>query len=207
MIRTCPGYERYGVDENGNIVSCCRGNWVKLNPRKGVISLHGERTTTCKIAKFRWCVENQINPSKLNCVGALITIDGKIMTKSDFMARRNEYIPKVRANLPLAEKISKIQRHIDFCQASIDWLKGEHHKMVDMVSSEKENICLLLPCNKILARDIVDEAEMQMYDALDRGTVIDPYNWLIKRARGIAVERKGQIKSFSDANLKEMNNY
>lgn len=207
MIRTCPGYERYGIDENGNVVSCCRGNWVKLNPRKGVISLHGERTITCKIAKFRWCVENQINPSKLNCVGALITSDGKIMTKSDFIARRNEYIPKVRGDLPLVEKISKIQRHIDFCQASIDWLKGKPQKIMNLVYAEKENICLLLSCNKILARYIVDEAELEMYNALDRGTVIDPYNWLIKRARGILAERKWKTKSFSDANLKEINNY
>lgn len=207
MIRTCPGYEKYGIDENGNVVSCCRGNWVKLNPVKGVICLHGERTTTCKIAKFRYCVEHQISPLKISCVGALITSEGQIMTKADFISRRNKFISKVRADVSKASKIEKIKRHIEFCQASIEWLNGSPEKMFVLVDAEKENICSLLYCNRILARDVVDEAELQLFYALDRGTVIDAYNWLIKRARGILVERKKETACFSDAKLKEMNNY
>ena len=207
MIKTLPGFEKYGLDEHGDIVSYCRGSWRKLSTRCGVIGLHGEKRTTCKIGKFRYCVEHQINPLKISCVGALITSEGQIMTKADFMSRRNKYISKVRADVSKASKIEKIKRHIEFCQASIEWLNGSPEKMFDLVNAEKENICSLLYCNRILARDVVDEAELQLFYALDRGTVIDAYNWLIKRARGILVERKKDKTCFSDAKLKEMNNY
>lgn len=207
MIRTCPGFERYGIDDNGNIVSSCRGDWIVLAPNKGVLSLHGKRTTTCKIAKFRWCVENQVDPTTLNCTGAVITMDGRIMTRADFLAHRNSYLSKVKANLPLSEKIRKIQTHIEFCQAAIDWLNGKPAKVINLVGANKEAIYSILSCNRSLACDVVDEAEMQLFEALDKGSVIDPYNWLIKRARGILSERKKTLTPFSDEKLKELNNY
>ena len=201
MIRTCPGFEKYGINDKGEIVSSCRGNWVVLNPSKGVLCLHGKKTTSCKIAKFRYCVEHQISPLKISCVGALITIDGRIMTKGDFIASRNEYIAKSKADIPRSDKIKKIQRHIDFAQAAIDWLNGEPEKILDIITAEREKICSLLHCNNSLARCIVAEAELQLFRALDNGTVIDPMNWLIKRSRGILSEQKRNFVRFSDENL------
>ena len=201
MIKTCPGFERYGIDDRGNIVSSCRGDWSILRPSKGVLSLRGERTITCKVAKFRYCVENQIDPSKISCIGAIITNDGKIMTKSDFTSLRNSVRPKARADRPIGDKINKIQRHIEFCQASIEWLKGRPEKVITICNAERENICCLLYCNKSLARDIVMEAELQLFSALNKGTVIDPYNWLVKRSRGILLEIKKRYKRYSDDNL------
>lgn len=203
MIRTCPGFEKYGINDKGEIVSSCRGNWVVLNPSKGVLCLHGKKTTSCKIAKFRYCVEHQISPLKISCVGALITIDGRIMTKGDFIASRNEYIAKSKADIPRSDKIKKIQRHIDFAQAAIDWLNGEPGKIIEIITIEREKICSLLHCNNSLARCIVAEAELQLFRALDNGTVIDPLNWLIKRSRGILSEQKRNFVRFSDENLME----
>lgn len=203
MIRTCPGFEKYGINDKGEIVSSCRGNWVVLNPSKGVLCLHGKKTTSCKIAKFRYCVEHQISPLKISCVGALITIDGRIMTKGDFIASRNEYIAKSKTDIPRSDKIKKIQRHIDFAQAAIDWLNGEPGKIIEIITIEREKICSLLHCNNSLARCIVAEAELQLFRALDNGTVIDPLNWLIKRSRGILSEQKRNFVRFSDENLME----
>ena len=203
MIRTCPGFEKYGINDKGEIVSSCRGNWVVLNPSKGVLCLYGKKTTSCKIAKFRYCVEHQISPLKISCVGALITIDGRIMTKGDFIASRNEYIAKSKADIPRSDKIKKIQRHIDFAQAAIDWLNGEPGKIIEIITIEREKICSLLHCNNSLARCIVAEAELQLFRALDNGTVIDPLNWLIKRSRGILSEQKRNFVRFSDENLME----
>ena len=203
MIRTCPGFEKYGINDKGEIVSSCRGNWVVLNPSKGVLCLHGKKTTSCKIAKFRYCVEHQISPLKISCVGALITIDGRIMTKGDFIASRNEYIAKSKTDIPRSDKIKKIQRHIDFAQAAIDWLNGEPGKIIEIIKIEREKICSLLHCNNSLARCIVAEAELQLFRALDNGTVIDPLNWLIKRSRGILSEQKRNFVRFSDENLME----
>ena len=204
MIRTCPGFERYGINEDGEIMSSCRGNWVVLNASKGVICLRGEKITTCKIAKFRYCVEHQINPLKLNCVGAIITRDGKIMTRTDFLAMRNKYIHEAKVTILAEEKIKKIQRHIDFSQAAIEWLRGNPGKLIEITNMEREHICSLLWCNKEFAYSIVLEAELQLFKALDRGSVIDPFNWLIKRARGILAERKKTIMRFSDKNLAEL---
>ena len=201
MIRTCPGFEKYGINDKGEIVSSCRGNWVVLNPSKGVLCLHGEKTTTCKIAKFRYCVEHQINPLKLNCVGAIITSDGNIMTKADFMSMRNSSIHKSKLFLPVNDKIEKIQRHIEFAQAAIEWLNGNTNKMLEIITTEREHICSLLQCNRGLAYNIVVEAELQLFDALDRGSVIDPFNWLIKRARGILADKRKTTMRFSDINL------
>ena len=203
MIRTCPGFEKYGINDKGEIVSSCRGNWVVLNPSKGVLCLHGKKTTSCKIAKFRYCVEHQISPLKISCVGALITSDGRIMTKGDFIASRNEYIAKSKIDIPRADKIKKIQRHIDFAQAAIDWLNGEPGKIIEIITIEREKICSLLHCNNSLARCIVAEAELQLFRALDNGTVIDPLNWLIKRSRGILAEQKRNFVRYSDENLME----
>lgn len=201
MIKTLPDFEKYGVNEHGEIVSNHRGAWRKLSIQSGVISLHGRKTTTCKIAKFRYCVEHQISPLKLRCVGALITSDGRIMTKADFMANRNEHIAKSKMNIPREDKIKKIQRHIDFAQAAIDWLNGEPGKIIEIIATERGKICSLLCCNASLARCVVEEAELQLFRALDNGTVIDPLNWLIKRSRGILSEQKRNFTRFSDENL------
>ena len=203
MIKTLPDFEKYGLNEHGEIVSNRRGSWRKLSTKGGVICLYGKKTTSCKIAKFRYCVEHQISPLKISCVGALITIDGRIMTKGDFIASRNEYIAKSKIDIPRADKIKKIQRHIDFAQAAIDWLNGEQGKILDIITAEREKICSLLHCNASLARCIVAEAELQLFRALDNGTVIDPLNWLIKRSRGILSEQKGNFVRFSDENLME----
>lgn len=201
MIKTLPDFEKYGLNEDGEIVSNRRGSWQKLSIQGGVICLHGKKTTSCKIAKFRYCVEHQISPLKISCVGALITSDGRIMTKGDFIAERNEHIAKPKMNIPREDKIKKIQRHIDFAQAAIDWLNGEPEKILDIITTEREKICSLLYCNASLARCIVAEAELQLFRALDNGTVIDPLNWLIKRSRGILSEQKRNFVRFSDANL------
>lgn len=201
MIKTLPDFEKYGVNEQGEIVSNRRGTWQKMSIIGGVICLHGKKTTSCKIAKFRYCVEHQISPLKISCVGALITSDGRIMTKGDFMANRNENIAKSKKKIPKEDKIKKIQRHIDFAQAAIDWLNGEPGKILDIITTEREKICGLLYCNASLARSIVAEAELQLFRALDNGTVIDPLNWLIKRSRGILSEQKRNYARFSDENL------
>lgn len=201
MIKTLPDFEKYGLNEHGEIVSNRRGSWQKLSIKGGVICLHGKKTTSCKIAKFRYCVEHQISPLKISCVGALITSDGSIMTKGDFMANRNEHIAKSKMNIPREDKIRKIQRHIDFARAAIDWLNGEPGKILDIITNEREKICGLLYCNASLARCIVAEAELQLFRALDNGTVIDPLNWLIKRSRGILSEQKRNFTRFSDENL------
>lgn len=201
MIKTLPDFEKYGLNEHGEIVSYRRGSWKKLSTQGDVICLHGKKTTSCKIAKFRYCVEHQISPLKISCVGALITNDGHIMTKGDFMAKRNEHIAKSKMNIPREDKIKKIQRHIDFALAAIDWLNGEPGKILDIITNEREKICGLLYCNASLACCIVAEAELQLFRALDNGTVIDPLNWLIKRSRGILLEQKRNFVRFSDENL------
>lgn len=203
MIKTLPDFERYGLNEYGEIVSNRRGSWQKLSIQGGVICLHGKKTTSCKIAKFRYCVEHQISPLKISCVGALITSDGLIMTKGDFMANRNEHIAKSKRNIPREDKIKKIQRHIDFARAAIDWLNGEPGKILDIITAERGRVCSLLYCNDSLARCIVAEAELQLFRALDNGTVIDPLNWLIKRSRGILSEQKRNYVRFSDEKLME----
>lgn len=203
MIRTLPGFEKYGLNEEGQIVSSRRGAWKTLSTKGGVICLHGKKTISCKVAKFRYCVEHQIDPSKLNCIGALITSDGRIMTKGDFLALRNERVAKSKTDTPREDRIKKIQRHIDFAQAAIDWLNGNPGKILDIISAERERICSLLNCNNSLAHYIVSEAELQLFSALDKGTAIDPLNWLIKRARGILAERKKDFVRYSDANLRQ----
>ena len=203
MIKTLPDFEKYGLNEHGDIVSFRRGSWQKLSIKGGVICLHGEKTTSCKIAKFRYCVERQVSPLKISCVGALITSDGRIMTKGDFMANRNEHIAKSKKDIPREDKIKKIQRHIDFARAAIDWLNGEPGKILDIITTERERVCSLLYCNDSLAHCIVAEAELQLFRALDNGTVIDPLNWLIKRSRGILSEQKRNYTRFSDEKLME----
>lgn len=200
MIRTCPGYERYGIDQNGEIVSCCRGSWKILNPAKGTLSLHGERTISCKIGKFRYCVENKISPAKISFVGALVTNDGKLWTKSDFRSEMN----KRRKSMKCAKKADNIQRllrTIEMAQAAIAFIKGDSAPLLLIMESERPRLVNSLYCNKALAQEIVAEAELQLLEALPYGTVADPSRWLYKRAKGILLDQTRRVRTINNTHL------
>lgn len=197
MIQTCPGYERYGINENGEIVSCCSGSWKILNPAKGILSLRGERVITCKIGKFRYCVEKQINPAKISFLGALITDNGELWTKSDFRSEMN----KRRKSIKCAKKDDNIQRllrTIEMARAAIAFIKGDSESLLLIMESERPRLINSLNCNKALAQEVVAEAELQLIEALSYGTVADPTRWLYKRAKGILLDQVKRVHAYSD---------
>ena len=201
MVKVCPGYEKYGIREDGCIVSRCRGEWRELHPSKGVISLNGQNKTTCHVAKFRYCVENGINPKKLSCIGAMVTDDGRVITRADFTAEMNKRRARENGSVSKEDAIAKLQKTIDMAQAAIDYINGNPSKILKAIEENRVIIERTLTCSQALASDIVAEAGLQLMSVLGNGRCSDPIRWLYKRSKGILTEMRRNTKPYSHREL------
>lgn len=192
-IRLLPGFDRYGINEAGDIVSYRkRGGWLPMSKKTSRLNvLKGGKAFSMTPAKFRFCVDHQIDPTTFNSKDYCITADGTLITYSERSVRNNE-IAKVYRSTDCV--IKKITDEIDWMQSCVDYYRGntgpllikmqEVRPMLIGIVSKKRNV------PKSYSEVIVAEAEMQLLSALSRGGVISPRRWLFMRALGMCAERK-----------------
>ena len=192
-IRLLPGFDKYGINEAGDLVSYRKtGGWTPLSKSSPRLCLHRNgKQYSLSPAKFRFCVDHQIDPTTFNSKDYCITLKGEIITYSERSVKNNEIAKVSRSTDSI---INRITDEMDWMQSGLDYYRGDVGPLLMKIQDVRPEligiVCKKRNVPRSYAEVIVAEAEMQLLSALGRGGVISPRRWLFMRALGLCVDRK-----------------
>lgn len=206
-IRIIPGYEHYGIDENNKMFSLRKGEWYPLKDTGDArqrLCLHcGTDTTTVTRAKFIFCATKQINPRKMSALRLYVDSSYNVVDKATINIKRtkdNIERLKKRKNEEVEEHLN---RTIFLAQCCLKAMRGEFDTLLYEIENQRGYITTILKrtgANDLFVDNAFTEASEQLIEALSRGAVSNPINWLIKRGRGIIADYRKKYVRLSECN-------
>lgn len=197
-LRILPGYPNYAASEDGSLYSRARGRWTLLSDKSRVLCIRNKtRITSITRQKFIYCAENQINPDQVDGRRFLILSTGEVCTPSERNSRNN----RIRSETQKKTARARLELTLKFTQACLDYLDGKVESMLILSYDITPFVRPMLnrySTNKDFQSMVIDEARSQFLDALDRGAVTNPRDWIFARCRGIATEKIQRTKKLKD---------
>lgn len=193
-----PEYPNYACSVDGSLYSKARGDWKRLNEDSRVISIRNERrVTTITRQKFQYCAYNRICPDNVDGRKFLIMPDRKVTTPSERSERNN----KICSDRQRSAARSRLMSTLEFTKACLDYIDGKVDSQLLLAFDVTPFVRTMLnrySVNKDFQAMVIDEAKSQFLDALDRGAVTNPRDWIYSRCKGIAAEKKQSSKRLKD---------
>lgn len=197
-LEQLPGYPNYACSSDGALYSKARGDWKRLSDVSRVISIRNEaRVTTITRQKFKYCARFRINPDDVDGRKYLITPDCQVTDPSERSRKNN----KAHSDKQRIMARAKLMSTLDFTQACLDYIDGKVDSLLLLAYDVTPFVRAMLnrySLNRDFQAAVIDEAKSQFLDALDRGAVTNPRDWIYARCRGLAVERKHKCRRIKD---------
>ena len=205
MIRTIPGYECYGIDENCTPMSNAHGTgWHPLKPSRKMFRLckNGKQFAVTH-QKFVFCAINQISPH-FKSRGILVSKDGKLIT---FSERRKIAQQTIKAVDNSKQQIELFEREMKMILAANEFLKNNNSNALwEELYVHKNNFSeyLLLKFKKVPI-DLIEDALYYSFDmlfkALCKGSVYTINGFICKTARGYILNVLKHSSKLKDLNV------
>lgn len=193
-----PDYPNYACDENGAIYSKTRGIWRRLSDTSPVISIRNEnKVTSITRQKLLFCARKQISPEQVCGKSFLISSDGDVLTPRERSMKNNI----IRSESQKKTARARLEQTLKFTQACIDYLDGKMESLMILSYDVTPFVRKMLnrySTNKDFQTIVMDEARYQFLDALDRGAVTNPSDWIYARCRGLAIQKMKECKRIKD---------
>lgn len=193
-----PEYPNYACDEEGTLYSKARGNWKRLSGKSRVLSIRNEKKiTSITRQKFLFCAHKQISPDRVCGKSFLISSDGDVITPRERSTRNNIIHSESQKKTARA----RLEETLRFTKACLDYLDGKAESLMILsydVTPFVREMLNRYSTNKVFQSVVIDEARYQFLDALDRGAVTNPRDWIYARCRGIAIEKMKRYKRIKD---------
>lgn len=198
-VKLLPGFDKYGLLDDEIIVSFRNGTWMPLKADKA-ISLHRSgMVTTIKRAKFIFCVRNQIDPTLFHARGFCIDNQGKLITYSQRTEKRNLIVRGKKKNKILEsikdekEWLSSLETFYKTGDATLLLTKIEKYKPL-LAGYIAKNYGVPIS----FAKSVVDEAELQLFTAIENQGVVSAGRWIEKRSVGIIKDKRRNLRRIGD---------
>lgn len=193
-IRKMPGFETYGIDEQGEMVVRSRdGSWRPIHQGAAISMRNGNTCTTVTRTKFRFCIDKQINPTSFDARKYVVTKDGEFITRRE-LNLRSANIRESRKTVSIS--IVKIKDEIRWLDAALKFYNGDRDTLVDLMESFHPSLVKITMSRANVPKSFADvcsvEAEYALLCALGKGSVTNTKRWLTQKAVCLCREAIGK---------------
>ena len=183
-VRTMPGFDTYGINEHDElVVKDRRVGWRPIHQGKAISMLRGDKCTTVSRAKFRFCVDKQIDPTTFDSRKYVVTKDGEFITRTELNLRSAKIRESKKTH---ATSISKIEEEIRWLNASLQFYKGNREDIIVLIENFHSCLVRITQSRAHVPESFADacsaEAEFALLSSLEKGSVTNPKRWLTQKA-------------------------
>lgn len=207
MIRTIPGYENYGLDDDGRMLSKAKGEWKEIKSSRYSVRLcQNKKQYSVSKQKFIFCAINQISPH-FKDTKILVAKDGTLITRVERRFIAQQTIDSRKGNPILIEKqLAILKKEESLNKYAIEYLQTNNIEPLykELLSDRDSYLIYLQSKNKKASQDCIsynyDLACEKIFDRLKNAKVYTIIGYILKMADGFI---KQDLKNYS--RLKDLN--
>ena len=201
MIRTIPGFERYGIDDEGRIMSCALGGiWKPIKTSRRSVRMFMPGYHYCvTVPKFKFCALNQIDP-RFKSSDVLVSKEGRLITKYERYLASRQTVSNQK-HISNGANVRLLKQEAEAIEGALSYITNKDSSLLlSSLATFRENcLHIVRKKNKTAPLDVcqyaIAVAEDRLLQALCNSQIFSVLGYVAATANGIVKEEmKKNIK-------------